>query len=101
MWNAIGIGNILKALKKDVKLKSKRLSVNVTNLWFIGVSPGSHGQGIGRKFLQELALSEKNRSRQLILECSPENLNWYKKSGFEIYDYLEDFPSQYFMKSML
>jgi ribosomal protein S18 acetylase RimI-like enzyme len=53
-------------------------------LWFIGVSPGVQGQGIGRRFLQELTLNEKNQNRSLILECSPENLNWYKKSGFEI-----------------
>ncbi|MGF7082815.1 GNAT family N-acetyltransferase [Mucilaginibacter sp. UYCu711] len=97
-FRAIGLGNVIKALKREAKLKSKRPIMNVSYLWFIGVNPDSQGQGIGKSFLGQLALNEREKGRRFILECSPENLNWYQKNGFRIYDELPDAPFQFFME---
>ena len=98
IWNAIGFGNIVKALTREAKLKLRRQKHNVSYLWFIGVDPAYQGQGIGQAFLHELVLNERQKNRNLILECSPENLNWYKKNGFKIYNELAEPPFQYFME---
>ncbi len=95
---ALGVKNIFKALRRDALLKRKRPKKDISYLWFIGVVPQYQGQGIGKILLNEIIDYAVKSSKPLYLECSPENLKWYKKMGFEIYDELAEPPFQYFMR---
>ncbi|UCS91878.1 hypothetical protein KZP23_14190 [Echinicola marina] len=49
---SVGLGNVLKALKREAKLKKnypKGISGNY--LWFIGVLPENQGEGMGSHLL--------------------------------------------------
>ena len=100
IFTSIGISNVIKALRRDAKLKSRRQTENVTYLWFLGVDPHYQRRGIGRRMLQEIIFLESSKNKRLVLECSQQNLNWYIKSGFEVYDQLEEVPFQNFMQNI-
>ncbi|WP_262511119.1 GNAT family N-acetyltransferase [Chitinophaga flava] len=57
------------------------------DLWFIGVMPGTQRQGIGRQLLREAVA---HSGCPVYLETSmKENVQWYRKNGFEVYHYAD------------
>ncbi|MBC9914948.1 GNAT family N-acetyltransferase [Chitinophaga varians] len=55
-------------------------------LWFIGVSPEGQQQGTGSRLLQHVVMHGR---RPVYLETSMvNNVNWYTKRGFEVYQTL-------------
>lgn len=99
VWNALGIGHIFRALNREALVKKKRPKKDITYLWFIGVNPDSQGQGHGRLLLSQIIDYSAKKGKPLYLECSPQNLGWYQKLGFEVYDEFDEPPFQYFMRT--
>lgn len=99
LWKALGVGNGIRALRREALLKAKRPKKDIVYLWFIGVNPKYQGQGVGKLLLNEIVNYSASLDKPLYLECSPHNLDWYKMMGFEVYDELSEDPFQYFMKT--
>ncbi|GAB3179718.1 GNAT family N-acetyltransferase [Telluribacter humicola] len=88
--NAIGVGNIGKAMNRESLIAKHHPQTPFYHLWFIGVQPEYKGTGIGGRLLRELMEEAKGMNRPVFLETSTmKNLPWYKKHGFSIYHNLE------------
>ena len=85
-----GLGNIGKVVAKEkmVRLAHQELTQGkpAYHLWFIGVMPGSQGEGLGTQLLAGLLAESRALGRLLLLETSTEkNLPFYAKSGLKVY----------------
>jgi hypothetical protein len=88
--SSIGLTRVFKVLKRDSKIKSFYPKESVYYLWFIGVKPEDQLKGIGGKLLSELINESNFMKRPIYLETSMiENLSFYKKHGFKIYQQLD------------
>lgn len=102
VFNCMGIGNIAKALAREREIKAKQPKERMAYLWFIGVDPQHQKSGLGKRLLEEVIARCASDNRPVYLETSvPENLLWYKKFGFEVYDSLELSYTLYFLKRQL
>lgn len=85
-FNCIGIPRVLKVLRRESAIKTHYPSTPILYLWFIGVIPTEQGKGIGRRLLSQIVAEAQVKDRPIYLETSmPENLNFYKKEGLEVY----------------
>jgi hypothetical protein len=85
-----GIGNVRKALQREVKIKNLQPKQPLYYLWFIGVSPDEQGKGTGSTLLKELIYDSGFEKRTICLETSTvRNIPWYEKFGFSIYNKLD------------
>ncbi len=99
--NAIGISGIKKAMARENRIKEKQPQEPMYYLWFIGVNPEFQLQGIGSKLLQEVLDDAAQKKLPVYLETSTtENLSWYKRLGFEVYDQLELGYTLYFLRNI-
>ena len=92
----IGLSRVMKVLKREGKIK-KFHPKEMIYLWFIGVEPAQQGKGTGSRLLQFIC--DKGQAMQLpvYLETStPENLPFYTRAGFEVYQEL-DFGSALYL----
>jgi Acetyltransferase (GNAT) family len=95
----IGIPNIGKALSREAKIKKLQPKFDMYYLWFVGVDPASQKHGHGSKLLEEIIADSKQMDRPLYLETSTlQNLPWYQKFGFKIYDQLDLGYKLFFLK---
>jgi GNAT superfamily N-acetyltransferase len=70
--------------------------------WFIGVDPKYQKFGLGKRLMEEVIIHCSSDHRPIYLETSTmENLTWYKKFGFVVYDTLELSYKLYFLKRPL
>ena len=93
----VGITRVLKILDRDSKIKSFYPKHPVYYLWFIGVSSDSQRKGIGRVLLNDIIKESVGMQRPIYLETSmAENIPFYKKAGFEVYNEL-DFGHKLFL----
>jgi ribosomal protein S18 acetylase RimI-like enzyme len=89
-FNSIGISRIGKVLNKEKKTKENHPLSPFLHLWFIGVAPSEQGKGIGKKMLAGVINKSAEINRPVYLETSMvENLDFYKKMGFEIYNEID------------
>ena len=96
---SVGVFNIRKALERESKIKAVQDKNLMYYLWFIGVDPASHGQGLGNKLMEELIAESEAIGRPIYLETSTlKNLPWYKKFGFEVYYELDLGYKLFFLK---
>lgn len=87
---AIGIGNIMKAMKRETKIKQQHPKGRLCYLWFIGTKTEKQNNGIGSRLLEDIITESKFQERIICLETSTlKNIPWYEKSGFEIYNELD------------
>ncbi|WP_228442962.1 GNAT family N-acetyltransferase [Chryseobacterium nematophagum] len=96
--NVIGIGNILKVLKREKVLKMNHSSSNYIHLWLMGVRPSQQSKGVGTLLLRETL--EYYKRKTIILETTAqENVVFYKKSGFDVFEenHVLNYPL-YFMR---
>lgn len=96
--NVIGITNILKVLKRESVLKMNHSSSDYVHLWLMGTKPSQQGKGTGTVLLRETL--EYYKGKTIILETTAkENVTFYRKSGFEIFEenHVLNYPL-YFMK---
>lgn len=83
---AIGLSGIPRVLKRESSIKKNYPDNSMLYLWYIGVLPSEQGKGIGKALLSEIIEESKSSKKPIYLETSMvKNLDFYKKSGFEIY----------------
>lgn len=86
----IGIGNMRKAMKREILIKQQYPDGPAYYLWFLGVHPDCQKQGLGSALLQELQQDAVQQNRRILLETSvARNVSWYEQSGFEVYRQLD------------
>jgi GNAT superfamily N-acetyltransferase len=89
IFNAVGLSGVAKVMKREAQIKKIQPKEDMAYLWFIGVDPAKQHMGIGSKLLSEIITYTTRKQLSVYLETStPENLSWYKRFGFEIYDRL-------------
>ncbi|WP_345951242.1 GNAT family N-acetyltransferase [Mucilaginibacter sp. PAMB04274] len=96
---AIGLANVAKVLDREKKIKNKQPQEPMAYLWFIGVDKHQQNQGIGSRLLQDVMDHAADQHLPVCLETSTlQNLPWYQKNGFEVYDELLLSYSLYFLR---
>jgi ribosomal protein S18 acetylase RimI-like enzyme len=71
------------------------------HLWFLGVSRSNQGKGIGTKLLGEVLSKSQEIQRPVYLETSmTENLPFYKKMDFEVFNKIELSYTIYMLRRM-
>lgn len=86
IFQCVGIGNVLKTLKREKLINSSHPQTPFSYLWFIGVAPGDQNKGIGSKMLQSVLDYSDQQNLPVYLETSTvRNLPWYDKFGFQSY----------------
>ncbi|PWK68300.1 acetyltransferase (GNAT) family protein [Mucilaginibacter oryzae] len=99
IWQAIGLQNIRKAINREAQIKAKQTQDPMAYLWFIGVHPDFQRQGKGSKLMLELIASARTDGTVFFLETSTrENLAWYERFNFKVYDRLDLGYPLYFLK---
>jgi ribosomal protein S18 acetylase RimI-like enzyme len=87
--NAIGLKGITKVLQRESGIKKIQPKISMTYLWFIGVDPAYQHHGTGSELLSAILANASKKDLPVYLETSTiENLPWYQRFGFEIYDQL-------------
>jgi len=98
----IGLWNVFRAMNRESRIKVKQLKERKAYLWFIGVDPKYQKYGLGKRLLEEVIINCTSDKRPIFLETSTmENLPWYKKFGFEVYDTLDLSYKLYFLRRPL
>lgn len=99
VFTCIGIGNLLKAMTREAKIKALQPNQPNCYLWFIGVSPEVQGKGIGTYLLKEIMNDCGINKRVVCLETSTlRNVPWYEQFGFTIYNQLDLGYQLFFLK---
>jgi len=99
IFEAVGMLNIGKALKRESAIKKLQPGEATVYLWFIGVSPESQHHGVGSKLMQEIIQMANDQNLPVLLETSvPENIGWYSRFGFKTYAELDLGYSLYFLR---
>ena len=99
IFQCVGIGNIMKTLKREKLINSVHPKAPFTYLWFIGVAPEDQNKGAGSKLLQSLLDYSDQQNRPVYLETSTvRNLPWYDKFGFQSYHEAELTYHLYFFR---
>lgn len=97
-FSCIGIGNVRRALRREVLIQKARPAGPMYYLWFIGVDRRYQGRGIGSQLLEELIEHSAGLQRPVYLETSTlANLPWYKRFGFDVYGELDLGYTLYFL----
>lgn len=97
--SCVGLGNIIKALSRESKIKAIQTKELMYYLWFIGVDPKHQNSGIGTELLNDVIKDSNLMERPIYLETSTlKNLPWYKKFGFDIYNELDLSYKLFFLK---
>lgn len=100
IFRVIGIERIIRVLKREASIKKVQLKNDHFYLWFIGVDTDFQHRGIGTQFLIEILNYSKFKGIPLCLETStPNNISWYQKLGFEIYNMVDLGYMLYFLKT--
>ncbi|WP_428330365.1 GNAT family N-acetyltransferase [Mucilaginibacter sp.] len=97
--STIGLSRINTALGRESAIKKIQPKIDMTYLWFIGVDPDNQHHGLGTKLLQEVIQQSEAKNLPIYLETSTlENLPWYEKLGFQIYNKLDLTYTLYFLR---
>jgi len=96
--NSIGITRVFSVMKRESMVK-KNHPENFIYLWYIGVTPGFQGKGIGSSLLEAIISLGNQRKRAVYLETSTQkNLQLYKRFGFNIYNEIDFNYKLYLLK---
>jgi ribosomal protein S18 acetylase RimI-like enzyme len=99
IFQAIGLSQVRKALQREGSVKKLQAKVAMTYLWFIGVDPVCQHAGMGSLLLREIIAASDRKGLPVYLETSAlQNLPWYRRFGFEVYNRLEMGYTLYFFK---
>lgn len=99
MFQSIGLDGIQKALNRETQIKGLQPKIEMTYLWFVGVDPAHQHSGIGSKLLNEIISEANSKKLPIYLETSTlQNLPWYQRFGFDVYDQLELTYTLFFLK---
>jgi ribosomal protein S18 acetylase RimI-like enzyme len=96
IWDAklaisvVGLNRVRAVMKRESQIKRFHPKALVSYLWFIGVNPIQQHKGIGSDLIREIIAECERKNRPIYLETSVmENLEWYKKFGFEVFHSIE------------
>ncbi|MGN6214484.1 GNAT family N-acetyltransferase [Parafilimonas sp.] len=99
IFRCVGLGNLMKTIKREKIISSAQPKIPMTYLWFIGVFPSDQNNGIGSKLLQSIIDYSSYHDRPIYLETSTvKNLPWYEQFGFEVYHEVDLSYHLYFFK---
>ena len=102
IFKAITIWGVAKTLKRESKIKAIQPKEPMTYLWFIGVNHLFQHEGIGSNLLKEVIEYANQKDLPVFLETSTtENLPWYNRFGFQIYNEVELGYKLFFLKRHL
>lgn len=97
--SAIGLPNIMRAMKREAAIKKVHPDEKIYYLWFIGVDDSEQGKGIGSDLMNSIIKESSLQNRTICLETSTiKNLPWYEKFGFKTYRELDFGYTMYCMK---
>jgi len=97
-----GISMLPFMLKRQKKIKEKYPYNDYVYLWFIGVIPAQQNQHKGAALLDAVIDHATDVNRPILLETSIQrNVNWYQKSGFDLYQTIEVPHQLYLLKKEL
>lgn len=90
VFRAIGVRNMVKALKRETKIKAGYPSKAIYYLWFIGVDSTEQRKGKGSKMLSFVVKEAKKQGKPIYLETSTvKNIAWYEQQRFRIFKTLD------------
>jgi ribosomal protein S18 acetylase RimI-like enzyme len=86
----IGLTRIKRVLNRESRIhQGYPPQEPILYLWFLAVDPAFQGQGKGKALLNEIIHESTRSNRSLYLETSmPDNVPFYQKNGFEVYNQL-------------
>lgn len=86
-------------LKRQKKIKGQYPYGDYVYLWFIGILPSQQNQHKGTALLNTVVDHATSVQRPILLETSiQQNVNWYQKSGFTLYNTINDPHPLFFLK---
>lgn len=89
-FSAIGLRRVLTVLKRESLIKKHHPKGDFCHLWFIGVEPNMQRNGLGSEMLSFIIKKYQKNTLDIYLETSTdENIPWYKKFGFQVYQELD------------
>lgn len=101
-FEVIGPLRVKNVLVREGKVKSRHPKQRFLYLWYIGVKNTQQKQGQGSMLLKEIHEWCNKMNKDLYLETSTsENIPFYKKFGYEIYDQIDIAYKLYFMRKCL
>lgn len=87
---SIGLLRVGKVLGREARIKAFHPKEPFCYLWFIGVQTEDQGKGTGSSLLKDIIDRCETIGHPIYLETSVKNnLPWYRKFGFEIYNTIE------------
>lgn len=87
--SVIGLTRVQAVLKREALIKNNHPRKPISYLWFIGVNPKKQNKGIGSALMRDVIDVCTKKNRPIYLETSmDQNLPFYKKAGFEIFQSL-------------
>lgn len=99
IFQSVGLKNISKTLHRESLIKKNQKKYLCSYLWFIGVNPKFQHQGTGSRLLKEVIEHSQKQNRNILLETSTlENLPWYERHGFHVYNELDFGYPLYFLE---
>ncbi|MNJ87504.1 hypothetical protein D3C87_50240 [compost metagenome] len=101
IFRAVGLRGVNKVLRRERLISGKQSKEDMIYLWFIGITPLFQNIGIGSTLLSEILNHAGSLGLPVYLETSvSENLFWYKRYGFDVYDELDLGYRLYFLRKL-
>ena len=80
-----GLKSLLRGIKFDVGMESRKLTVPYFYLFAIGTTPEARGHGVGGKMMEAGLKVVDSQAMPAYLESSkPSNITFYRRYGFEV-----------------
>lgn len=87
IFRVCGLKKLKAVLRREKIMKENHKKFpNAIHLWFIGVGKASQEKGFGSLLLNEVIDFSEDFDTILLETSNEQNLPWYQKHGFEIYD---------------
>jgi ribosomal protein S18 acetylase RimI-like enzyme len=99
VFSVVGLHKVKRIIEREKMIHKGYPKNPFIYLWFLGVEPAYQRRGIGSILLQEVLEESKCTGRPVFLETSlPENVSFYEKHGFVVYNELKFDRILYCMK---
>ncbi|QHT68487.1 GNAT family N-acetyltransferase [Rhodocytophaga rosea] len=102
IWQITGLSRLKAVLDREAQIK-KGYPANqpFLYLWFIGVDPAYQATGTGSTLLSQIIEDASHVNKPIYLETSSsDNVRFYQKFGFEVYNQLQFGYTLYAMRKI-
>lgn len=102
LFEVSGLTAVFKLLRRESLIKRRYPSDSLLYyIWFVGTLPGAQGKGMGTLMMNFLLAEASRMKRPVYLETSVlQNVAWYQRMGFSVYDTLELGYLLYFLRKL-